>query len=186
MASRQGLLSPAARTYSWPWADVSGATTPDALQHLRRRALWDPEAVREARRRDVRQQLADPNAVLVLDETGLLKQGRHSAGVARQDSGTAGRVEHCQSGVLLGYASPLGPTVLDRELSLPQEWTDDHDRYQQAGIPEDQRLATTPQLARPMVPRARATGIPATWVTGDRVSGDERRLRRWLAAQPLA
>jgi SRSO17 transposase len=73
MASRQGLLSPAARTCSWPWADVSGATTPDALQHLRRRALWDPEAVREARRRDVRQQLADPNAVLVLDETGLLK-----------------------------------------------------------------------------------------------------------------
>jgi SRSO17 transposase len=183
MAYLQGLLSPAERKNSWQLAEVSGDTTPYAFQHLLRRALWDPEAVCGELRRYVLQHLADPSAVLVIDETGFLKKGRHSAGVARQYSGTAGRVENCQIGVFLGYASPLGHTLLDRELYLPQEWTADRDRCRQAGIPEDQRFATKPQLAQQILERVLATGIPAKWVAGDSVYGDDRRLRLWLEAQ---
>jgi SRSO17 transposase len=102
MAYVRGLLSPAERKHSWQLAEVSGDTTPYAFQHLLRRALWDPEAVRDELRRYVTQHLGDPEAVLVLDATGFLKKGRHSAGVARQYSGTAGRIENCQIGVFLG------------------------------------------------------------------------------------
>ncbi len=105
------------------------------------------QAVRDELRRDVLQHLGDPEAVLVLDETGFLKKGRHSAGVARQYSGTAGMVDNCQVGVFLGYASPLGHALLDRELSLPEEWTDDRERCQHAGIPADRHFATMPQTA---------------------------------------
>jgi SRSO17 transposase len=186
LAYVRGLLSPAERKNSWQLAEVSGDTTPYAFQHLLRRALWDPEAVRDELRRYVLQHLGDSEAVLVLDETGFLKKGRHSAGVARQYSGTAGRIENCQIGVFLGYASPLGHTLLDRELYLPQEWTDDRNRCRQVGIPEDRRFATKPQLARQMLQRVLAAGVPAKWVTGDSVYGDDRRLRLWLEAQPQA
>jgi SRSO17 transposase len=97
-------------------AEVSGDTTPDAFQHLLRRALWDPEAVRDELRTYMVQHLADPNAVLVIDATGFLKKGWHSAGVARQSRGTAGKVDHGQMGVFLGDASPVGHALLDREL----------------------------------------------------------------------
>jgi SRSO17 transposase len=131
-------------------------------------------------------QLEDAEAVLGSDDTGLLKQGRHSAGVARQDSGTAGRVENCQSGVFRGDASRLGHTLLDRELSLPQEWMNDRDRCRQAGIPAAQRCATKPQRARQMLARACSAGVPATWGTGERVDGHDRRLRMGLEGQPHA
>jgi SRSO17 transposase len=186
MASVRGWLSPAERKHSGPLAAVSGDTTPDALQQLRRRAVWDPEAGREELRRYVLQHLGDSEAVLVLDETGCLKKGRHSAGVARQYRGTAGRVAHCQIGVLLGYASQLGHARLDRELSLPQAWTDARPRGRPAGIPEDQRVATKPPLASQMLPRRLATGVPAKWVTGESVDGEDRRLRLGLEAQPQA
>jgi SRSO17 transposase len=186
MAYVQGLLSPAERKNSWQLAEVSGDTTPYAFQHLLRRALWDPEAVRDELRTYLVQHLADPNAVLVIDETGFLKKGRHSAGVARQYRGTAGKVENCQIGVFLGYASLLGHALLDRELYLPEEWTDDRERCQQVGIPADRPFATKPQLAQQMLARALAAGVPAQWVTGDSVYGNDRRLRRWLEAQPQA
>ena len=186
MAYLRGLLSPAERKNSWQLAEVSGDATPYAIQHLLRRALWDPEAVREELHRYVVQHLEDPEAVLVVDETGFLKKGRHSAGVARQYSGTAGRVENCQIGVFLGYASALGHALLDRERYLPQEWTDDRERCRQAGIPDTRRFATKPQLARQMLTRAFAAGTSAKWITGDSVYGDDRRLRVWLEAQPQA
>jgi SRSO17 transposase len=186
MAYLRGLLSPAERKNSWQLAEISGDATPYAFQHLLRRALWDPEAVRDELRHYIVQHLADPNAVLVLDETGFLKKGRHSAGVARQYSGTAGKVDNCQIGVFMGYASPLGHALLDRELYLPREWTDDRARCQQAGIPAARRFATKPQLAQQMLARAFAAGVPATWVTGDSVYGNDRRLRMWLEAQPQA
>jgi SRSO17 transposase len=148
MASRRGLLSPAERKNSWQLAEVSGDTTPYAFQHLLRRALWDPEAVRDELRRYLIQHLGDPEAVLVIDETGFLKKGRHSAGVARQYSGTAGRIENSQIGVFLGYASRLGQALLDRELYLPKEWTNDAARCRQAGIPAESRFATKPQLGQ--------------------------------------
>ena len=186
LAYLQGLLSPAERKNSWQLAEVSGAATPYGFQHLLGRADWGPNAVRDELRTYVIQHLGDPDGVLVIDETGFLKKGRHSAGVARQYSGTAGRIENCQIGVFLGYASQLGQTLLDRELYLPKEWTDDPARCQRVGIPQDRRFATKPQLAHQMLARALAAGVPARWVTGDSVYGDDRRLRMWLEAQPQA
>jgi SRSO17 transposase len=186
MAYLRGLLSPAERKNSWQLAEISGDATPYAFQHLLRRALWDPEAVRDELRHYIVQHLGDAEAVLVLDETGFLKKGRHSAGVARQYSGTAGKVDNCQIGVFLGYASPLGHALLDRELYLPEEWTGDRERCRQAGIPDERRFATKPQLAQQLLARTLAAGVPARWVTGDSVYGNDRRLRMWLEAQPQA
>ena len=186
LAYVQGLLSPAERKHSWQLAELSGNATPYGFQHLLGRALWDPDAVRDELRTYVIQQLGDPNGVLVIDETGFLKKGQHSAGVARQYSGTAGRIENCQIGVSLGYAGRLGQALLDRELYLPEEWTKERERCRKAGIPEDRRLATKPQLARQMLARALGAGVPAKWVAGDSVDGDDRRLRLWLEAQPQA
>ena len=186
MAYLRGVLIPAARRNSWQLTEVSGDATPYAFQHLLRRALWDPEAVREELRHYVVQYLEDPEAVLVIDKTGFLKKGRHSAGVARQDSGPAGRMENCQLGVFVGYASRLGQALLDRELYLPKDWADDPARCRQAGIPEDRRFATKPQLAQQMLQRTLAAGVAARRVTGDRVYGNDRRLRMWLAGQPHA
>jgi SRSO17 transposase len=186
MAYLRGLLSPAERKNSWQLAEISGDATPYAFQHLLRRALWDPEAVRDELRYYIVQHLGDAEAVLVLDETGFLKKGRHSAGVARQYSGTAGKVDNCQIGVFLGYAGPLGHALLDRELYLPEEWTGDRERCRQAGVPDARRFATKPQLAQQMLARTLAAGVPARWVTGDSVYGHDRRLRMWLEAQPQA
>jgi SRSO17 transposase len=186
MAYLQGLLSPAERKNSWQVAEVIGDATPYGLQHLLRRALWEPDAVRNELRAYVIEHLGAVNAVLVIDETGFLKKGRHSAGVARQYSGTAGRIENCQIGVFVAYASHHGQVLLDRELYLPKEWTDDPARCRQLRIPEDRRFATKPKLAQQMLARAFAAGVPATWVTGDSVYGDDRRLRMWLESCPQA
>jgi SRSO17 transposase len=186
LAYLRGLLSEAERKNSWQVAEVCGEATPYGFQYLLSRADWDADAVRDELHTYIRQHLGDPHGVLVLDETGFLKKGRHSAGVARQYSGTAGKVDNCQIGVFLSYASPLGHALLDRELYLPREWTDDRERCRQAGIPEDRCFATKPQLARQMLARAWAAGVRAAWVTGDSVYGDNRPLRRWLEAQPQA
>ena len=186
LAYLRGLLSPAGRKNSWQLAEVSGEATPYGFQHLLGRADWEADAVRDELRRYLIQHLRDPAAVLVIDETGFVKKGHHSAGVARQYSGTAGRIENCQIGVFLAYASPLGHALLDRELYLPKEWTEDAARGRQAGIPEDRQFATKPQLARHMLTRAFAAGVPAKWVTGDSVYGDDRRLRMWLESCPQA
>jgi SRSO17 transposase len=186
LAYLQGLLSEAERKNSWQVVEVCGEPTPYGFQYLLSRADWDADAVRDELRTYSMQHLGDPNGVLVLDETGFLKKGRHSAGVTRQYSGTVGKVDNCQIGVFLSYASRLGYALLDRELYLPQEWTDDRERCRQVGIPEDRRFATKPQLARHMLARAFAAGVPAKWVTGDSVYGDNRPLRQWLEAQPQA
>jgi SRSO17 transposase len=182
----QGLLSAAERKNSWQMAEVCGEPTPYGFQYLLNRADWDADAVRDELRTYVIQHLADPNGVLVLDETGFVKKGRHSAGVARQYTGTVGKVENCQIGVFLGYASALGQVLLDRALYLPAEWTQDRERCRQAGIPADRGFATKPQLARQLLARAFAAGVPAAWVTGDCVYGNDRRLRLWLEARPQA
>jgi len=186
LAYLRGLLSPIGRKNSWQLAEVSGEATPYGFQHLLGRADWEADAVCDELRRYLVQHLRDPDAVLVIDETGFVKKGHHSAGVARQYSGTAGRIENCQIGVFLAYASHLGRTLLDRELYLPQEWSNDRVRCRQVGIPEDRQFATKPQLARDMLARAFAAGVPAKWVTGDSVYGDDRRLRVWLESCPQA
>jgi SRSO17 transposase len=144
------------------------------------RALWDADALRDEVRPYVVEHLGAPEAVLVVEETGCLNKGQQSAGVARQYSGTAGRVENCQIGVFLTYASPQGHLLLDRALYLPQEWTNDEARCKRAGIPAERTFATKPQLAQQMLQRAFDKGVPAAWVTGDSVYGDNRSLRLWL------
>lgn len=175
-----GLLSPAERKNSWQLAEISGDSNPYGFQHLLGRADWDADELRDLLRTYATDYLAAPHAVGVIDETGFLKKGRHSAGVARQYSGTAGKVENCQIGVFLAYASEMGQTLLDRELYLPKEWTDDRERCRQAGIPDQRAFATKPALARQMLSRTFASGIALAWVSGDSVYGDDRALRGWL------
>jgi SRSO17 transposase len=179
----RGLLSPVERKNGWQLAEAVGDRTPYATQHLLDRADWDADAVRADLRGYVLEQLGEAQAVLVVDETGFLKKGTHSAGVAKQYSGAVGKIENCQVGVFLAYASPRGVAFLDRELYLPQEWADDAARRQAAHIPADVAFATKPQLARLMLARARQADVPAAWVTADSVYGDDRRLRMWLEAQ---
>src|SRR5919205_1524035 len=147
MAYLRGLLSSVERKNSWQLAEVVGAANPYGFQHLLGRADWDADIVRDELRDYVAEHFGDADAVVVIDETGFLKKGRMSAGVARQSSGTAGRVENVQIGVFLTYASPRGHTLLDRELYLPKEWTDDCARCAQAGIPRTRSFQTKPALA---------------------------------------
>ena len=183
MAYLAGLLSPAERKNSWQLAEISGDPNPYGFQHLLGRADWDPDALRDRLRTYVTDYLADSDAVGVIDETGFLKKGVHSAGVARQYSGTAGRVENCQMGVFLAYASGHGHTLLDRELYLPAEWTADRERCARAGIPDDRAFATKPMLAQQMLERTFTAGVALAWVTGDSVYGTDRALRQWLEAR---
>ena len=179
-ACLRGLLAPVRRKNSWQLAEPIGEPAPYGVQHLLGRSDWDPEAVRDDLRAYVVETFGDPDAILILDETGFLKKGTHSAGVARQYTGTAGRIENAQVGVFLAYASPHGTAFLDRELYLPKEWTDDPDRSKKAGVPEATRFATKVHLARTMLERAFAAGVPAAWVTGDEVYGSDWKSRRWL------
>jgi len=178
-----GLLSPVERKNGWQLAEHAGEARPYGMQRVLAGAKWDADAVRDDLRAYVLEHLSDPRAVLVIDETGFLKQGTKSVGVKRQYSGTAGRIENCQIGVFLTYAAPEGHVLLDRELYLPREWADDAERRREAGVPEAVRFATKPQLARRMLERALVAGMPAAWVTGDSVYGGDRRLRVWLEQQ---
>jgi SRSO17 transposase len=151
------------------------------MQRLLNFYSWDAGAVRDAARRYVVKSLGDPAAVLVADETGFLKKGRMSAGVARQYTGTAGRVENAQVGVFLAYAAPDGSRALiDRELYLPEKWAADRPRCRAAGIGGDVAFATKPKLAQDMLERAVAAGVPFAWFAADEVYGQNPHLRDWL------
>jgi SRSO17 transposase len=172
-----GLLSGLRRKNCWTIAEQAGDLTPDGMQHLLAGARWDADAVRDDLRGYVIEYLGSPDGVLVVDETGDLKKGRASAGVQRQYSGTAGRVENCQVAVFLSYASPAGHALIDRELYLPRSWAGDPARCTAAGVPAGTVFATTPGLARRMLGRALDAGTPAAWVTGDEVYGADPGLR---------
>lgn len=182
-----GLLSGAERKNSWTIAEQAGDLSPDGMQRLLNFYRWDADAVRDDLRGYVLNQLGDPAGVVVADETGFLKKGVHSAGVQRQYSGTAGRIENCQLGVFLTYTSPWGRALIDRELYLPKTWTEDHERCAGAGIGPDVEFATKPQLARKMLERLLATRgrqvLP--WFTADEAYGDNPGLRDWLDAQDI-
>jgi len=178
-----GLLGPVERRNGWQVAEQIGERSPDGVQRLLRTARWDADVVRDDLRAYVVAHLGHPDAVLVIDETGFLKKGTKSAGVARQYSGTAGRIENCQIGVFLAYAAPRGRAFLDRALYLPKEWAADRDRREAAGVPPTIAFATKPALARTMLARAFAAEVPAAWVTGDSVYGSDSKLRFWLQAE---
>jgi SRSO17 transposase len=180
---RNGLLSPVARKNGWQVAEHAGEARPYGMQRLLAGAQGDADAVRDDLRAYGVEPLSDPRAVLVIDETGFLKQGTKSVGGKRQYSGTAGRIENCQIGVLLTYAAPGGQVLLDRELYLPREWADDAARREEAGVPEAVTFAPKPELARRMLARALGAGGPAAWVTGDSIDGGARRRRGWLEQQ---
>jgi SRSO17 transposase len=161
--------------------------SPDGLQRLLNFSPWDEDGCRDALRRYVVAHLGDPGAVLAVDETGFLKKGRMSAGVARQYSGTAGRVENCQVGVFLAYGAPDGSRALiDRELYLPEKLTSDRDRCRAARIGDEVAFATKPELAEKMIARAVTAGVPFSWVADDEVYGGNPGLREWLEGEGIA
>ncbi len=176
-----GLLADLGRKNGWRMAEATGEAGPRGVQHLLNDARWDPDAVRDDLREYVVEHLGDEQSgVLIVDETGFLKKGEKSVGVARQYTGTAGKRENCQVGVFLAYASKEGAAFLDRALYLPREWTDDPRRLSEAGVPEGVGFATKGELAKEMLRRAFEADVPARWIVADTVYGMTRGLRGWL------
>jgi SRSO17 transposase len=182
----RGLLGDAERKNGWQLAEQAGYGQPRAIQRVLDRSVWDADAVRDDLREFVVDALGAPDGVLVVDETGFLKQGTKSVGVRRQYSGTAGRIENCQVGVFLGYASAKGRAGIDRALYLPREWTADPARCAAAGAPTGVTFQTKPQLARAMLERALDAGVPAAWVTADEVYGNDYAFRHALETRAQA
>jgi len=183
LAYLRGLLAPLERKNGWQLAEAAGDAAPDGVQDFLSRTRWDADAVRDDLRAYVAEHLGDPDAVLVLDETGFLKKGDKSAGVQRQYSGTAGRIENCQVGVFLGYAGRHGRALIDRALYLPERWAGNAARRTAAGVPEAVAFATKPKLGLAMLDRALDAGVPFAWVAGDSVYGADHRIRRRLEAR---
>ena len=182
----QGLLAPLERKNGWHLAEAAGDARPDGVQDFLARMHWDADAVRDDLRAYVVEHLGDPDAVLVLDETGFLKKGDKSAGVKRQYSGTAGRIENCQIGVFLAYTSRHGHALIDRALYLPETWAFDAARRTQAGVPEEVRFTTKPKLGQEMLKRAFEAGVPCAWVVGDSLYGADHQTRRLVEAHGRA
>ncbi len=179
----KGLLSETKRKNGWQVAETEGELTPDGMQRVLNGSQWDVEGVRDAVREWVVETIGDEQAILVVDETGFLKKGTHSAGVKRQYSGTAGRIENSQVGVFLAYTYGNDYALIDRELYLPQEWGTDPIRRADAKIPETVRFATKGELARTMLKRNFASGIRFGWVTADSIYGDDAQFRKLLEDQ---
>ncbi|MCE7003648.1 IS701 family transposase [Kibdelosporangium philippinense] len=180
-----GLLAELPDKNCWTIAEHVGDASPAGMQHLLSRAVWDADGVRDDVRDHVLEALADPGAILVVDETGDLKKGTESVGVQRQYTGTAGRIENCQMSVFLVYASDAGHALIDRELYLPASWAADPARRAGAGVPEDTAFATKSVLAREMITRAIDAGTPTRWATGDEAYGKDGQLRAFLEQQGL-
>src|SRR6266481_5574112 len=177
----EGLLGDEQRKTGWMRAEAAGDPGPWRQQAILGRRDWDAGALRDIVRDYVIEHLADDDAVLVIDETGFLKQGKASCGVARQYTGSAGKITNCQIGVFAAYVSRHGHAFIDRALYLPKEWTDDPDRLEATYVPPDTGFATKPKLATRMIARAIAASVPFEWVAGDTVYGVgdiEQQLRR--------
>jgi SRSO17 transposase len=186
LAYVRGLLSDVERKNGWQLAEQGGYAHPRTIQRVLDRSRWDADAVRDDLRTYVVEHLGDPDGVLVVDETGFLKKGTHSCGVARQYSGTAGRIENCQMGVFVGYTSPEGRAGLDRALYLPRAWAEDAERRAAAGVPDTATFRTKPQLAIGMIERALDAGVPARWLVADEVYGSDSKFRRALEERDQA
>jgi SRSO17 transposase len=180
-----GLLSGVERKNCWSLAEQAGLTDPQPMQRLLREAVWDADAVRDDVRDLVVEHLGTPGAVLVVDETGFLKKGERSVAVQRQYTGTAGRIENAQVAVFLAYACPTGRALIDRRIYLPASWSEDRERCAAAGVPEQVSFATKPRLALRMIEQARAAGVPASFVAGDEVYGNDPALRDGIKALGL-
>lgn len=191
----QAVLSDIPRKNGWQIAEQARQAHPYGMQRLLSRAVWDQDGVRDVLRRLVKDTLLPPVAapqdeapfpVLVLDESGIPKRGRHSAGVAPQYCGRTGRVENCQVGVFLSYVTSLGHGLIDRELYLPEDWCADPVRRQATHIPQTLTFQTKPELAQRMIECAQAAGLPIAWVVADTVYGHSPQLRSFLQEQGYA
>ena len=181
-AFMRGLLAGLPRANCWTIAEHAGEQSPRGMQRLLKSAVMDDGGLRDDLRGYVTGHLGDPSAVLVVDETGDVKKGTRTAGVQRQYTGTAGRIENAQVAVYLAYAAARGYAFIDRALYLPRSWTDDPARCQAADVPGDTEFATKPALALAMITRAVTAGTPAQWVAGDEVYGNDPKLRAGIAA----
>ena len=173
-----GLLSNERRKTGWMRAEAAGDPGPWRQQAILGRGRWEADDLRDIVRGYALERLADNDAVFVIDENGFLKRGNASCGVARQYTGSAGKITNCQIGVFACYVSPHGHAFIDRALYLPKGWTDDPARMKAAHVPEETAFATKPALAVAMIERAIAAGVPFAWVAADSVSGVESALRR--------
>jgi SRSO17 transposase len=182
----RGLLAPLAGKNGWTLAEAAGEATPDGMQRLLNAATWDADGIRDDVRAYAVEHLGERAGVLVVDETGFLKKGVKSAGVQRQYSGTAGRVENCQLGVFLAYTTSKGRVVIDRELYLPKSWTADRARCREAAVPDEVDFATKTVLAQDMLARALDAGVPAAWVTADEAYGKDHKFRTWLESRRIS
>ena len=194
----QAVLSDIPRKNGWQIAEHARQARPYGMQRLLSAAAWDQDAVRDDLRALVTASLSAPLPsqeepageapfpVLVVDESGFPKRGRHSAGVGPQYCGRTGRVENCQVGVFLSYVTAAGHALIDRELYLPEDWCSDLPRRQAAHIPESVTFATKPELARRMIQRAQSARLPIRWVVADTVYGHSPDLRLWVEEQGYA
>jgi SRSO17 transposase len=176
-----GLLGDERRKTGWMRAEAAGDPGPWRQQALLGRGRWDADALRDVVREYVVETLCAEDAVLVIDETGFLKQGKGSCGVARQYTGSAGKITNCQIGVFATYVSQHGHAFIDRALYLPKRWTSDPARMAKTHVPTDTAFATKPALAVQMITRAIAADVPFAWVAADSVYGVgdiEQALRR--------
>ncbi|WP_448620663.1 IS701 family transposase [Geodermatophilus sp. URMC 65] len=184
LAYLRGLLGQLERKNGWTLAEAAGEISPDGMQRLLRTADWNADAVRDELRSYVSEGLG-PGGVLIVDETGFIKKGTRSAGVGRQYTGTTGKIDNCQIGVFLAYATDIGRALIDRELYLPKAWTDDRERARAAGIGDEVGLATKPELARSMLQRTLDAGVAVGWLTADEIYGQDKRLRVWCEQHGL-
>jgi len=176
----KGLLSNAERKNGWQLSEITGESTAYKLQQLIYRGSYSADKIRDITREYVKENLGEADGVLVADDTGFIKQGEKSCGVQRQYTGTLGKICNCQLGVFLTYASSKGHTPIDRRLYMPEVWMDDKPRREEAGVPEDLKFQTKPELALEMIQEATIAGMPYKWVTGDCAYGDSRAIRKWL------
>src|ERR671919_522316 len=182
----RGLIADVERKNGWQLAEYAGYRHPRGMQRVLDRYAWDHQTVREDLGRYVVAELGDPDGVLVEDETGFVKQGKHSVGVARQYCGTLGKIANCQIGVFLGYATRQGYAGIDGCLFVPQGWFQNPERCQRAGLPSGTVHRTKPQLALEMVESALDAGVPARWVVADEIYGSDGKLRRALEGRGQA
>jgi SRSO17 transposase len=176
-----GVLGPERRKTGWMRAEAAGDSGPWRQQAVLGRSHWDADALRDLVRDYALETLASPGAVLVLDETGFLKQGTHSCGVGRQYTGSAGKITSCQIGVFAAYVSDKGCAFIDRQLYLPKDWINNSIRRQAAHVPDSLHFVTKPEIAAQMIARALAAGVPFDWVAADTIYGVgaiEMQLRR--------
>ena len=178
----RGLLALVGRKNGWQWAEVVGDETPDRTQRLLYQDQWNADEARDILQELVKETFGEGEGIGIVDESGFLKKGTHSVGVKRQYSGTAGKVENCQIGTFLSYATCRGHVFLDRRLYLPEEWSTDQTRRAQAKVPEDVRFQTKPEQAAEMLEHAWGQGIPMRWVVGDEVYGESVPLRDTIRA----